>query len=137
MTYVIDASSALRLVFDDEAADARRKVERLLIRDPDALAPILFLEETSNALVTAVRRQRIPAAAALEHLGRLARLPIQIAHHVPSPSSLIGLALQHDLTVYDATYLELAQFVRIPLLSYDGALRRAAQHEGIAVDDPA
>lgn len=136
MTFVIDASSALRLIFDDEAADTRHQIERHLIHDPDALAPTLFLEETSNALVTAVRRQRISAADALEHLGRLARLPIRIAHHVPSPSSLVTLALRHDLTAYDATYLELAKFAQVPLLTHDDALRCAAQNEGIAVDDP-
>lgn len=132
MTFVIDASSALRLVFDDEGADTRRQIEDHLRRDPDALAPTLFLEETSNALVTAARRGRISAAGALDHLGRLARLPIRIAHHVASPASLVTLALQHDLTTYDATYLELALFVRAPLLAHDDALRRAAHDEGIA-----
>ena len=136
MTFVIDASSALRLVFDDEAADDKRQIERHLIHDPDVLAPTLFLEETSNALVTAVRRQRISAADAVEHLHRLARLPIQIAHHVPSPSGLLTLALQHDLTAYDATYLELAQFAQVRLLTFDDALRRAADDEGLSVTDP-
>lgn len=136
MTFVIDASSALRLVFDDESPYDKREVEKHLIRVPDVIAPALFLDELSNALVAAVRRQRIPAADAAEHLGRLTQLPIEIAHHLPSPSRLVTLALQHDLTAYDATYLELALQVRAPLLTHDGALRRAAQNDGIAVDDP-
>ena len=43
------------------------------------------------------------------------------------------LASTHSLTVYDATYLELAQRERIPLATKDGALRDAATKIGVAL----
>lgn len=43
------------------------------------------------------------------------------------------LAVTHGLTVYDATYLELAQRERIPLATKDGALRDAAAKIGVVL----
>ena len=45
----------------------------------------------------------------------------------------IGLARQHDLSVYDAAYLELAMRLGLPLASKDEALRKVAQAVGLSV----
>jgi predicted nucleic acid-binding protein len=39
----------------------------------------------------------------------------------------------HRLTVYDATYLELALRLSLPLATFDDDLRRAAQQEGVSL----
>jgi predicted nucleic acid-binding protein len=41
------------------------------------------------------------------------------------------LADRHRLTVYDATYLELALRLSLPLATLDDELRNAAQLEGV------
>jgi len=43
------------------------------------------------------------------------------------------LADKHSLTVYDATYLELALRRFLPLASLDQELRRAAQAENVSL----
>ena len=42
-------------------------------------------------------------------------------------TKLSDLASKHDLSVYDATYLELALRAKIPLACKDGPLREAAR----------
>jgi predicted nucleic acid-binding protein len=43
----------------------------------------------------------------------------------------LELADRHNLTVYDATYLELAMRLSLPLATLDEDLRKAAQREGV------
>jgi predicted nucleic acid-binding protein len=43
----------------------------------------------------------------------------------------LELADRHRLTVYDATYLELALRLSLPLATLDDELRNAAQLEGV------
>jgi predicted nucleic acid-binding protein len=44
---------------------------------------------------------------------------------------LAGVALQYDLSAYDASYLELALRLNLPLASTDGALHDAARKTGL------
>lgn len=69
----------------------------------------------------------------VEFTKRLADLPLEV--------DLIGarelfprvvpLARRHQLTVYDACYLELAVRSALPLAALDDALRRAAERDGV------
>jgi predicted nucleic acid-binding protein len=44
----------------------------------------------------------------------------------------LQLARTHQLTVYDAVYLELAVRRQLPLLTFDGQLAAAAKRLGVA-----
>ena len=71
----------------------------------------------------------------MQALSILGELPISIDSHTASRAwheSLV-LADRHGLTLYDATYLELALHYRLPLASYDAALQRAAESAGVEV----
>jgi predicted nucleic acid-binding protein len=46
---------------------------------------------------------------------------------------VLGLARKHDLTIYDASYLELAVRLRLPLATLDKALIEAIKAEGLAI----
>jgi hypothetical protein len=46
-------------------------------------------------------------------------------------SATLRLCERFGLTLYDAAYLELAQRLRLPLATLDGALIRAAQTESV------
>lgn len=48
-------------------------------------------------------------------------------------ATTMDLARRHRLTLYDATYLELAARRRLPLATFDAVLARAATAEGVAV----
>ncbi|CAN5348933.1 hypothetical protein BH09SUM1_BH09SUM1_33770 [soil metagenome] len=56
---------------------------------------------------------------------------LQFGHHVLSET--LALADKHNLTVYDACYLELAKRLRLPLATLDGDLAAAALAESLTV----
>ena len=62
----------------------------------------------------------------------LARLPI-VVDRAPEEAAVLTLARRHGLTVYDASYLELAQRHDAPLATLDVALTQAAQRENISL----
>ena len=105
------------------------------VKHPPALVPAHWPIEIMNALVTAVRRGRIDRDRVARFVRDLAALRISIE----PPRSLtvwervIGVALSYRLTVYDATYLELAERSGLPLATLDDDLRNAAFAAGVAL----
>lgn len=133
MALVLDATIALAwLLPDEDSARAEQVVSRLAIRG--GFAPSLLLLETSNALLQAERRARVPQASCDELLAALMRLPL-IFEPIGAESTIRARALAraHALSIYDASYLDLAVQRRVPLATLDHALTRAAVTMGIEV----
>lgn len=82
-----------------------------------------------------VRRQRISQAHAKDFLEMFRRLPINIVDPV-SCDSIFHLAVRHQLTYYDAAYLDLALREALPLASLDDALCNAARASDVALFRP-
>lgn len=128
-TLVVDASVTLAWLFDDETdARADRVFERLI--ESGALVPQLWHLETRNALLTAERRGRLSVAEISERLDALKSLPIRTDDR-PDLQVAFEMAGLHDLSYYDAIYLELARRREGELATLDGALSLAAVAEGI------
>ena len=128
-TLVVDASVTLAWLFDDETdARADRVFERLI--ESGALVPQLWHLETRNALLTAERRGRLSVAEIGERLDALKELPIRTDNR-PDLQVAFEMAGLHDLSYYDAMYLELAKRREGELATLDGALSLAAVAEGI------
>lgn len=128
-TLVVDASVTLAWLFDDETdARADRVFERLI--ESGALVPQLWHLETRNALLTAERRGRLSVAEISERLDALKSLPIRTDDR-PDLQVAFEMAGLHDLSYYDAMYLELAKRRERELATLDGALSLAAVAEGI------
>ncbi len=126
MSLVLDASLALAWFFDDERSPGADAVLDT-VAAAGAVVPALWKLEVANALLAAVRRRRIDGTYLAAALEQLAALPIVVdTEHRHSWMASLALAESHDLTLYDATYLELAQRRRLPLASLDRALREAA-----------
>ena len=62
-------------------------------------------------------------------------LPIRIeTPHAPAAwGAVVQVATKHNLTIYDAAYLELAQRTGLPLATLDRDLRKAALAEGASL----
>jgi predicted nucleic acid-binding protein len=94
------------------------------------LAPPHFWSEVANGLFN---RRRDPLATATD-LQAVARIGIQVADRgLIGLVDTVALAGRHKLTVYDAAYLHLALDVDGELATYDQALARAAESEGVVV----
>ena len=134
MSWVLDSSAALAWVHaDEEAAGLDPVFDR--IGAEGAHVPALWYLEVANALTMALRRGRITEAfrtAALEGLADL-DLAIDLETATQAWAATLRLADLHRLTVYDAAYLELAQRLRLPLVTLDAALVEAARAAGVAV----
>jgi predicted nucleic acid-binding protein len=134
MSFVLDNSVALSWCFEDEQTPS---VMALLDRvvETGAMAPLLWPLEALNGLLVAERRRRLTAAKRAELAGLLRALPITLDDDTAEKSweDTVRLAERFTLSVYDATYLELAQRRRLPLASKDRALRSAAAALGVVV----
>ena len=134
MSFVLDNSVALSWCFEDEQTPS---VMALLDRvvETGAMAPLLWPLEALNGLLVAERRRRLTAAQRAELAGLLRALPITLDDDTAEKSweDTLRLAERFTLSVYDATYLELAQRRRLPLASKDRALRSAAAALGVVV----
>ena len=132
MKPVLDASATLAWIFPEETTTA---IEAVFVHvlDDFAWTPGLWRIEVANTLSLAVRRGRIDLAKRGKVLVELACLPILEDSKGSNRvwQETLSLADFHRLTVYDATYLELALRLSLPLATLDDDLRSAAQREGV------
>ena len=125
--FVLDASVALAWCFDDESTPAAWALLDRLRTGPGHV-PALWALEIGNILLGAERRRRITQARAVEFLGILGELDIRVDSDLPGRAfrDVLPLARARRLTTYDASYLELAMRLGLPLATKDKALARAA-----------
>ena len=131
---VIDASIALSWCFEDEATP---ETDRLFeyVRDEGAVVPGLWHLELGNVLLQAERRKRISAEDAATRLRLISALPIATDREtaVKAWQDTLSIARVEGLTMYDASYLELAIRLGAPLLTKDAQLAQAAKRRGVAI----
>lgn len=129
---VLDASVTATLIFDDEKT-AWSEAFFGHASDMTFVVPTLWFSEVGNLIRQGVRRNRIKASDAPRILDALLELPLetdQVADRETLQRAL-ELASRHNLSFYDATYLELARRHGLPLASLDGDLVSAANAEGL------
>lgn len=132
MSFVIDNSVSLAWCFEDEqTATIMALLDR--VAQSGAVAPQLWPIEALNGLLTAERRGRIDTAVRHRLAGFLQDLPIRIDDETAGKTwtAITQLAELYGLTAYDATYLELAVRLGLPLATSDKALIAAANASGV------
>ena len=132
---VLDASVPLAWCFEDERAGLSERLLDALETGTEMLTPSIWPLEVANALLMAERRKCITNAQATAFLHRISKLPILV---LPTPlerafDHILPVARQHQITEYDAVYVELALREALPLATLDAKLRRAARSAGIAL----
>lgn len=134
MSFVLDASVALSWLFERERGEERSRADAALERlsAEEAVVPALWHAEIVNALVVAQRRGVLSEAGISQYLTRLSELPITTDETPPSArrEAILGLARDHGLSAYDATYLDLALRNRSALATFDAELASAMRETG-------
>ena len=132
---VIDASIVLAWYFADETTPLPSFLERLV--DEPITVPAHFESEIANGVVIGERRRRSAPAQAAELIAMLDHLdPEKDPEGVGEAlQRILPLARAHNLTVYDALYLELAERRGLPLATRDTDLAEAARSVGVEVLD--
>lgn len=126
MPVALDASVTLSWCFPDENSHHGDAVLEA-VRSHGAFVPPIWHYEVRNILVIGVNRGRIEGDDLFVFLDDLMNLPIET-----KPScfeTCINLARKHNLSVYDAAYLELALTKSLKLESLDKALVKAYHQE--------
>jgi predicted nucleic acid-binding protein len=130
MPFVLDASVVHDWALGERHPTAGAIRDRL--NTDSALATSLWWFEVRNGLIMAERRRRSSEEYSAAFLRRLLQFPVTI-DHTPNEATVMALARRHRLTVYDASYLELALREALPLATLDGSLATAARQEGVEV----
>ena len=103
-----------------------------------AIVPSLWRIEIANTLTNAMHRGRSDGAFIARAIEELQKLPIEEDGQTGNKawSETMALAQEERLTVYDATYLELAVRRGLALGTGDKALMVAARNRGVEVLAP-
>ena len=100
-----------------------------------AVVPALWFIEVTNVLALAERKGRITAFQSDAFIADLGKLAIERDDDAPDRAftHLLALCRTHQLTSYDAIYLDLAVRRNLPLATLDDALRKSARKLGVSV----
>jgi predicted nucleic acid-binding protein len=131
---VIDCSVTMSWGFPDEDNPYAQSVLRALPA-LSAAVPSLWPLEVANSLLVAERRARLSEADSNRFVTLVGSLPITIDEETSAYAmhQTLALARARNLSAYDASYLELAMRLGLPLATLDQRLRDAAAAVGVQV----
>ena len=126
--FVIDNSVVMSWCFQDEWNSYTEAVLESL-ESGEAYVPAVWPLEVGNALLVAERQKRLSEASVVRFLTLVAGLPIMVEQETPERmlKEIVSLARQHGLSTYDASYLDLAMRLGLPLSTRDASLMKAAK----------
>lgn len=131
MDFVLDNSVAMRWILESGKRNDQRYAEQVLqsLLESAAVVPGLWHLEASNVLVQAVKGGELSVADVEGFVAQLEVLPIAIDGDTASfaLNRTMVLAMNYNLSSYDAAYLELALRRNLPLATLDTALVKAAR----------
>jgi predicted nucleic acid-binding protein len=129
---VLDASITAAQV---HIAERTRAVEDVFAAIPfgSAWVPALWHLEVANVFQMKIRRKVYGPVERDQYLSFFRSLPIftDMETATRAWTDTLALSQKHDLTTYDASYLEPALRRTLPLATLDGKLRAAAEREGV------
>lgn len=119
---ILDTSAVMALFLqEEEGRQIEETLKDLIISNGQIFVPSLFWYEVGNTLVSALNRKRITIEELRGIEIDLADLPI-ITDPIPDSTVRIRtreIAVSKKLSFYDASYVELAQRLMLPLKSFD------------------
>jgi predicted nucleic acid-binding protein len=128
--FVLDANVVVAFLLEEGSIHAERIFQKHLALGATAHVPSLWHLEIRNVLFLKERAKRLPPGASHQALASLAGLTILTDAYTTAPSTLMHierLMLRHGLTSYDATYLELAYRLDVPIATQDREMIAAAK----------
>jgi predicted nucleic acid-binding protein len=135
--FVLDASVTLSWYFEGESS---AYADGIAEQFPavQAIVPAVWPLEVANAVLMGERRKRGSVMTAAQFAASLAALPIAVDEAMLNCvfNEILAIARGQNLSVYDASYLELATRSGLPLASLDNKLRAAADALGVRIHQP-
>lgn len=123
MRYVVDATVAVNWVIPYRRTPYSQKLLSS-VGQLRPVAPLLLQSEVVNTLVDEVISKRMAKPDCMRAVRSFAALPIAYQSKPLSDTKLADWKLDKGVSVYDATYLELARSLKLELATEDGPLIR-------------
>ncbi|HCU53653.1 MAG TPA: VapC toxin family PIN domain ribonuclease [Gammaproteobacteria bacterium] len=98
--------------------------ERLLRRDADWAAPLLWRSELRNVLASEIARRGLSLHHAMEIQSEAESLLARHEYEVPS-RAVLELAARSQCSAYDCEFVALAQALDVPLVTADEQILKA------------
>jgi len=131
---ILDCSVTSCWCFEDET---RAYADAVFAALDEYLAkvPPLWAIETANVLLVAERKKRIVPTDTAKFWALLARLPLTVDSDLSLAVArdVTALGRTHQLSAYDASYLELALREGGVLATQDEALKKACRRAGVGL----
>ncbi|MBW1926760.1 MAG: type II toxin-antitoxin system VapC family toxin [Deltaproteobacteria bacterium] len=132
--FVIDNSVVMAWCFEDETSQyADAILDRLEVST--AVVPSNWPLEIGNVLLIAERKKRLSQADSIRFIALLSELPIMIEQEPPERmlKEILALAREHQLSSYNASYLDLAMRKGLPIATLDNGLIAAAKRSRVPI----
>jgi len=132
--FVVDNSVVMSWCLKDETNTyADVILDRLM--EATAVVPSIWPLEVVNVLLVAERRKRLSESDSIRFITLLSQLPIAVEHERPEKmmQELLALAIGHNLSSYDASYLDLAMRKGFPIATSDNKLIEAARRADVTI----
>lgn len=135
--FVLDNSIVMSWCFEDEYSEYGGAVLDSL-DEGEAVVPAIWPLEVANVLLVAERRGRLAKADSSRFLALLAELSIVVEQERPERmlKEIMALARDQNLSAYEASYLDLAMRLGLPIASQDTSLLKAAKKCGVPAYAP-
>jgi len=135
--FVIDNSVIMAWCFEDEGNSYAEAVLESL-ESGEAFVPAIWPLEVGNVLLAAERKKRLSRAAVVRFLVLLGGLPITVEQETPERmlKEIVALARENGFSTYDASYLDLAMRLDLPLATLDVSLAKAARKSQVVAFEP-
>jgi predicted nucleic acid-binding protein len=132
---LLDNAVTLRWLFGDGKASELNYANTVLdlLASSNAVVPVNWGLEVANVIARAKAKQLITEAKSETFLLMLDELSIEVndATSAHALADTLQLSRRYLLSAYDASYLELALSLSLPLASLDADLMKAAKKAGV------
>lgn len=126
--FVIDNSVVMAWGFQDQT---NKYTEAVLdkLETAVAYAPAIWPLEVCNVLLVAERKNILSKAGVIRFMSLVRSLPIVVEQESPGRmfTEIFALAREFRLSTYDASYLDLAMRLGLPLATQDKVMSAAAK----------
>ena len=132
-SWVVDSSVGIAWVHPNQATSETEKLLHEVEAGALVVIPSLWFVEMANSLLVLQRRKKLTKEERKASLEALASLNFTVDEEAAKAAfcKTSELAEEHGLTIYDATYLEVALRRKLCLASRDTVLISAAKKCGV------
>jgi predicted nucleic acid-binding protein len=123
---VLDNSAAIAILMADEKDSEYAQTLLQKLDQIRFIAPVLWRYEFANTIRMIQKRNRIVESELVQLFADMEALQIEVVEDIQSPGVLREISQAHDVTAYDAAYLELALRRNVAIATCDKQLKAAA-----------